>query len=77
MICFQLWIEKNISSYAGDNTPYVTYNGVKEVNNFLKEASDELFYWFEDNQMKANPDKCHSLKSSSDEVSICMDSYHI
>ena len=26
-------------------------NGVKEVINSLKEASDELFYWFADNQM--------------------------
>ena len=32
--------------------PYVIGNGVKEVISSLKEAPDELFYWFADNQMK-------------------------
>ena len=27
--------------------------------------------------MKANPDKCHLLISSSDKVSICVDNYNI
>ena len=27
--------------------------------------------------MKANPDKCHLLTSSSDKVSICVDNYNI
>ena len=35
----------DFSNYADDNT-YVLGNGVKEAINFLKEASDELFYWF-------------------------------
>ena len=29
--------------YADDNTPFVIGNGVKEVINSLKEASDEMF----------------------------------
>ena len=56
----------DFASYADDNTSYVIGNGVKEVINSLKEPSDELFYWFEDNQMKANPGKFHLLTSSSD-----------
>ena len=36
---------------------HVTGNGVKEVINSFKEASYDLFYWFTDNQMKANPDE--------------------
>ena len=40
--------------------------------NSIKEASYKLFYWFADNQMKANPGKCHLLTSS-----ICMDDYNI
>ena len=67
----------DFANYADDNTPYVIGNGVKEVINSLKEASDELFYWFADSQMKANPDKCHSLTTSSDKVSICVDNYNI
>ena len=49
----------DFASYDDDNTPYVIGNGVKEVINSLKEASDKLFYWLADNQMKADPDKCH------------------
>ena len=67
----------DFASYTDDNTPYVLGNGVKEVINSLKEASDELFYWFTDTQMKANPDKCHLLTSSSDKVNICMNNYNI
>ena len=64
-------------SYADDNTPYVTGNGVKEVIKSLKEASGELFYWFADNQRKANPDKCHLLTSISDKISTGVDNYNI
>ena len=66
----------DFASYADDNTPYVIGNGVKEVINSLKEASDELFYWFADNQIKANPDKYHLFTNSSDEVSVCMENYN-
>ena len=65
------------ASYADDNTSNVIGNGVKEVINSLKEASNELFYWFADNQMKPNPDKCHLLTSSSDKISISVDNYII
>ena len=74
---FLIMNKVHFTTYADDNTPYVLGYGVKQVNNYLKEASDELFYWFADNQMKANPDKCHSLTSSSDRVSICVDNYNI
>ena len=67
----------DFASYAEDNTPYVVGNGGKEVINSLKESSYELFYWFADNQIKANPDKSHSSTSSSDKVSICVDNYNI
>ena len=39
----------DFASYTDDNTPYVTGNGVEEALKSLKEASDELFYWFADN----------------------------
>ena len=64
-------------SYADDNTLYVIGNGVKEVINYLKETLDELFYWLVDNRMKANPDKCNLLSSSSDKVSIYVDTFNI
>ena len=63
------------TSYLDDNTPYVVRNSAKEVINSLKE-SGKLFYWFANNQMKANPGKCHLLTSSSDKVSICVYNYN-
>ena len=69
--------EVDFASYTDDNTPYVIWNGVKKAINSLKEASDELFYWFANNQMRANPDKCHLLTSSRDKVSICVDNCDI
>ena len=78
-ICDLFFIMNKVdfASYADDNTPYVIGNGVKEVINSLKEASDELLYWFADNQMKAIPDKCHLLTNSSDKISICLYGYNI
>ena len=70
-------IKVDFASYADDNTRYAIGNGVKEAINSLKGASDELFYRFAKNQMKANPAKCHLLTSSSDKVSICVDNYNI
>ena len=67
----------DFASYADDNTPYLIENDAKEVINPLKEASDELFYCFANNQMKANPDECHLLTSTCDKVSICVDNYNI
>ena len=74
---FLIMNKVDFASYADDNTPYVIGNGAKEAINSLKEASDELFYWFANNQMKANPDNCHLLTSSSDKVSICVDNYNV
>ena len=45
---FLIMNKVDFASYVDDNTPYVIGNGVKEVINSLKEASDELFYWFTD-----------------------------
>ena len=64
----------DFSSYADDNTSYVIVNGIKKAINSLKEASDKLSYWFANSQMKANPDKCHLLTSSSDN---CVDNFYI
>ena len=67
----------DFASYTDDNTPCVIRSGVKKVINSLKEASDELFYWFANNQIKVNFDKCHLLTSFSGKVSICVDNYNI
>ena len=65
---FLIMNKVDFASNADDNTPHVMGNGVKEIINFLKEAPDTLLYWFADNQMEANHDKCHLLTSSSDKL---------
>ena len=78
-ICDLFLIMKKVdfASYADDNTPYVIGKGAKEAINSLKEAPGELFYWFANNQMKANPGKCHLLTNSSDKASIFVDNCNI
>ena len=39
----------------------------------LENAAKTLFQWFSDNQMIANPDKCHFLCSSNREVSLTIE----
>ena len=49
------------ASYADDNTPYTTGENIEEVITKLEKETSFLFKWFSNNQMKANPDKCHLL----------------
>ena len=58
------------ASYAEDNTPYITLNSIEEVIQKLENAAKTLFQWLSDNQMKANPDKCHFLCSSNRDVNL-------
>ena len=53
----------DIASYADDNTPHTTENSIEEVIQKLENAAKTLFHWFSDNQIKANPDKCHLLET--------------
>ena len=55
----------DIASYADDSTPYTTGNPIEEVIQNLENAAKTPFQWFRDNQMKANPDECHFICSSS------------
>ena len=54
-----------ISSYADDSTPYTTRNSIEEVIQKL------------DNQMKANPGKCHFLCNSNSEFSLTIETQKI
>ena len=67
----------DIASYADDNTPYTTGNSIEEVIQKLENTAKTLFQWFSDNQMKANPDKCHFLCNSNSEVSLTIETQKI
>ena len=65
---FSILNNVNFASHADDNTPHVIGDGLMQVIESLKEASDELFCGFGNNQIKANSDKCNLITSSIDEV---------
>ena len=62
--------EIDFASYAEDNTPFVSGDRLGDVLVSLENASLKLFDWFSNNQLKANPDKCCLLTSSTDPVAI-------
>ena len=66
-----------LQNYPDDNTPYTSSNDVIELTKSLEEASKELFKWFDDNLMKSNPDKCHLLVSTNDNVTIRIGNFQI
>ena len=49
----------DFASYADNNTPYCMGKTTEEVINQLEKSSISISEWFENNGMKANPDKCH------------------
>ena len=67
---FFIMDDTEFASYADDNTPYVSGENLDEVISLLEEKSRDLFRWFELNQMKANPEKCHLLLSTDENLQI-------
>ena len=57
--------EDIVASYADDNMPYVIRDNINQVLSAFQNATTSLFKWFSDNQMKANPDKCHLIIDES------------
>ena len=60
--------ETDFASYADRKTSYVVGNNIEDVIIKLQNASLTLFQWFYDNQIKANPNKCHFICSTDDKV---------
>ena len=58
------------ASYVNDNTPFFVGDNLNDVIWKLQNVSKTLFKWFNDNQMKANPDKSHFICSSGVKTSI-------
>ena len=56
----------DFTSYADDSTPYCIGKTLEEVISQLQKSSKSIFEWFENNGMKANPDKCHLLLSKNE-----------
>ena len=69
--------ERDIASYADDNTPYTYDSDLYTVFSKLKNCTDSLFTWFKENQMKPNGDKCHLLVRTEKSVSINIDGSNV
>ena len=67
----------DVASYADDNTPYVTAENQKTIIETLEKTSLDMFSWFSNNGMKANPDKCHLLLSGKENCVANIDNHVI
>ena len=64
------------ASYADDNTSFFVGDDLNVMLK-LQNASKTIFKWFNDNQMKANPGKCHFICSSNVTTSIMIENEQI
>ena len=67
---FFIMNETDFPSYADDNVPYAVGSNIDNTIIKLQNASLTLFQWSYDNQMKANPEKCHFICNTDDKVNI-------
>ena len=49
----------DIEKYADDTTPYTCASDIDTVIFELQITASKLFAWFNNNHMKANPEKSH------------------
>ena len=66
----------DIAKYADDNTSYIVADNINDLVKSLEEASTALFQLYE-NLLKSNPDKCHLLISSNENVNAHTGEYEI
>ena len=58
-----------IASYADSNTPNTAGKNPKNIIKVQKETSVDLLTWFKNNdEMRANADKCYLLVNSKEKV---------
>ena len=74
---FFIMNDVEFASYTDDNTPIFVGYDLNDVILKLQNASKTLFNWFNDNQMKANQDKCNFICSSSVKTSIIIENEQI
>ena len=60
----------DFASYADDNTSFVSGDRSDDVLDSLEKASSNIFDWFSNNQMRANPDKCLLFTSATTSMAI-------
>ena len=53
--------DSNIGNYADNTAPYACGENIRAVIFEVQSLAFRLFKWFQDNHMKANPEKSHIL----------------
>ena len=78
-ICDLFYIMKDteFASYADDNTPYTFSKDIDKLVKLLEKTGTHLFKWYADNELKANPDKCSLLLSTSESKKIVLNNVTI
>ena len=74
---FLIHSDNDITSFADDNTPYPSAKNIENVIEPLERTSVSLIRWFENKLLKVNADKFHSLVSTSQEVSLNINTFKI
>ena len=73
--------DRDIASYADDNTFYASSRNLDAVTNKLEESTNNgfnaLFQWLRNNHMKANAYKCHLLVTGNYELSANINEFEI
>ena len=65
--------DNDFASYADENTPYTIGNDMQDVIFKLQNLSKIFFQWFMENEIKANPDKCHFICMTNDTVNLIVE----
>ena len=73
-----MWEYKwDIASYVGDRTPYTSNIRLNLVLEKLESSTHDLFRWYKENHMKANPDKCHLLVTTNALTSVIINCFQL
>ena len=69
--------ENDIANYADDTTPCSWGTDIPTVISELQAISTKVINWFGNNHMKANPGRCHLLRSTKSPEVISIDGMQV
>ena len=62
--------EIDITNHADDTTPYVLDSKLENIVKLLEKNAGKLFDWFSNYYLIENPDKCHLIVNTTDNIRI-------
>ena len=74
---FLLDYKYKIATYVDDYTSYTSSISLNLVSKTLESSTHDLFRWFKENYMKANPDECHLLVTTNALISVKLNGFQI